>query len=168
MAVSSCRAYATIPAHSRVRFSTCSTIPSGSAAAFRSPFANIGAMRLPDDLDDAVAVVRHAIDAGMRYIDTCRRYGESEVKLGEALKDGYREKVILSSKWAPWVINAETHRGDHRRFNAPAPGGSRWSACRSITWTFTRCGTSTAASITRRRWRRAGCWKACCRRRRRG
>jgi len=60
-------------------------------------------MRLPQDDDEAVALIRHAIDSGMRYIDTCRCYGESEIKLGKALKDGYREKVILSTKWSPWI-----------------------------------------------------------------
>ncbi len=64
---------------------------------------SLGAMRLPEDCTDAVALIRHAIDAGMRYIDTSRGYGESEFKLGRALRDGYREKVILSSKCSPWV-----------------------------------------------------------------
>ena len=64
---------------------------------------SIGAMRLPEDCIDAIALIRHAIDSGMRYIDTSRGYGESEFKLGAALKDGYREKVILSSKCSPWV-----------------------------------------------------------------
>jgi len=59
-------------------------------------------MRFPDDCTDTVALIRHAIDAGMRYIDTSRGYPESEFKLGRALKDGYREKVILSSKCSPW------------------------------------------------------------------
>ena len=63
---------------------------------------SIGAMRLPEDCVDAVALIRQAIDAGMCYIDTSRGYGESEFKLGRALKDGYREKVILSSKCSPW------------------------------------------------------------------
>ena len=63
---------------------------------------SIGAMRLPDDCVDAVALIRHAIDSGLRYIDTSRGYGESEFKLGRALKDGYRERVILSSKCSPW------------------------------------------------------------------
>ena len=64
---------------------------------------SIGAMRLPDDCGDAVELLRHAIDSGMRYIDTSRGYGESEFKLGRALRDGYREKVYLSTKCSPWV-----------------------------------------------------------------
>ena len=78
-------------------------IPFGQRSNFEIPRVNIGAMRLPDNDDEAVALIRHAIDSGMRYIDTSRCYGESEVKLGKALKDGYREKVILSTKWAPWI-----------------------------------------------------------------
>jgi len=84
--------------------------PFGERGGFAIPFANIGAMRLPEDLDAAVELIRHAIDSGMKYIDTARRYGDSEIKVGEALQDGYREKVILSSKWAPWVMRAETVR----------------------------------------------------------
>lgn len=64
---------------------------------------SIGAMRFPADGLDAVALIRKAIDAGMRYIDTSRGYGESEFILGKALKNGYREKVILSTKSSPWI-----------------------------------------------------------------
>ncbi len=64
-------------------------------------------MRLPKDHDEAISLIRHAIDRGMRYIDTSRGYGESEIKLGKALKDGYREKVILSTKWSPWITKID-------------------------------------------------------------
>jgi len=64
-------------------------------------------MRLPGDIDQAVAVIRHAIDAGMAYIDTSRGYGDSEIKIGKALRDGYRERVMLSTKWAPWITHIE-------------------------------------------------------------
>lgn len=64
---------------------------------------SIGAMRLPDDTADAVELVRREIDAGMRYIDTSRGYGESEFRLGRALRDGYRGKVYLSTKCSPWI-----------------------------------------------------------------
>ena len=79
----------------------------GKRSGFQIPRANIGAMRLPDDTDEAVALIRYAIDSGMVYIDTSLGYGESEVKLGKALKDGYREKVILSTKWCPWNLLVE-------------------------------------------------------------
>lgn len=79
----------------------------GMRSGFKIPRANIGAMRFPADTDEAVALIRHAIDSGMRYIDTSRGYVDSETKLALALKDGYREKVILSTKWSPWVLKVE-------------------------------------------------------------
>jgi len=69
--------------------------------------ASMGGMRFPDDHDEAVELIRYAIDNGMRYIDTSRGYGESEIKIGKALKDGYREKVILSTKWSPFIQMVE-------------------------------------------------------------
>jgi len=66
-----------------------------------------GCMRLPiDELDrkikrdEAIALIRKGIDNGITYVDTAWTYhgGESEVVLGLALKDGYREKVTLVTK----------------------------------------------------------------------
>ncbi len=79
----------------------------GQRSGFQIPRANIGGMRLPKDVDAAVSLIRHAIDSGMRYIDTSRGYGESEWIIGLALKDGYRDKVVLSTKWAPWVTKID-------------------------------------------------------------
>jgi len=75
----------------------------GRRSGLRVPRVSIGAMRLPRDLGDAVALVRHAIDRGLRYIDVSRGYGEAEWVLSHALRDGYRERVLLSTKWSPWV-----------------------------------------------------------------
>ncbi len=75
----------------------------GKRSGLMVPPVNIGAMRLPQDVKDAVGLIRYAIDSGMRYIDTSRGYGESEWILGRALEDGYRDKVILSSKCSPWI-----------------------------------------------------------------
>ena len=74
----------------------------GQRSGHKVPRISIGAMRFPKDTDVAVSLLRYAIDRGMRYIDTSRGYGESEWIIGFALKDGYRDKVILSSKWSPW------------------------------------------------------------------
>jgi len=66
-----------------------------------------GAMRLPTiekggkiKRDEAIALIRKGIDNGINYVDTAWTYhrGESEVVLGLALKDGYREKVTLVTK----------------------------------------------------------------------
>ncbi len=71
-----------------------------------------GAMRLPCSPDGridrtaATAMVRHAIDAGINYVDTAYPYhgGESEPFLGEALGDGYRERVHLATKLPGWLV----------------------------------------------------------------
>ena len=78
----------------------------GQRSSLKVHPVSIGAMRLPDE-HLAVPLIRQAIDAGMIYIDTSRGYGDSEIKLAKALKDGYREKVILSTKWAPWNVKIE-------------------------------------------------------------
>lgn len=49
---------------------------------------------------DAVKLVRSAIDDGITFMDNCWDYndGISEVRMGQALKDGYRHKVFLMTK----------------------------------------------------------------------
>ncbi len=83
----------------------------GARSGMKVPPVNMGAMRFPRDVKDAVSLVRYAIDAGMRYIDTSRGYAESEWIIGRALRDGYREKVILSTKSSPWIIKLRPDDG---------------------------------------------------------
>jgi uncharacterized protein len=47
--------------------------------------------------DQTNEIVRMAVEGGMNYFDTARVYGDSEIRLGEAIK-GIRDKVIISSK----------------------------------------------------------------------
>ena len=49
---------------------------------------------------ESIALVRAAIDRGITFIDNCWDYNEgtSELRMGEALRDGYREKVFLMTK----------------------------------------------------------------------
>jgi predicted aldo/keto reductase-like oxidoreductase len=72
-----------------------------------------GAMRLPtvDDeieTEEATEMVRYAIDHGINYVDTAYPYhnGGSETFLGQALQDGYREKVKLATKMPSWEIKS--------------------------------------------------------------
>jgi aryl-alcohol dehydrogenase-like predicted oxidoreductase len=49
---------------------------------------------------ESVRIVRSAIDGGVTFLDNCWDYngGDSERRMGEALRDGYRERVFLMSK----------------------------------------------------------------------
>jgi aryl-alcohol dehydrogenase-like predicted oxidoreductase len=50
---------------------------------------------------DAIRIVRTAVDRGITFLDNCWDYneGESERRMGKALKDGYRDKVFLMTKF---------------------------------------------------------------------
>jgi len=58
-------------------------------------FGGIPVMHRPRE--EAVRVVRRAIERGVNFIDTARSYGDSEDKIGEAIK-GIREQVFISTK----------------------------------------------------------------------
>src|SRR2546426_1649582 len=49
---------------------------------------------------ESIQLVRQAIDRGITFMDNCWDYNEgaSEVRMGKALKDGYRQKVFLMDK----------------------------------------------------------------------
>lgn len=48
----------------------------------------------------SIQIVRTAIDRGINFLDNCWDYNEgiSEVRMGKALRDGYREKAFLMTK----------------------------------------------------------------------
>ena len=49
---------------------------------------------------ESIRIIRAAIDGGITFMDNCWDYheGASEVRMGKALRDGYREKVLLMTK----------------------------------------------------------------------
>ena len=59
---------------------------------------HIGQPKLTDD--DSIKLIRAAIDGGINFMDNSWDYnkGQSEVRMGKALKDGYRQKVFLMTK----------------------------------------------------------------------
>jgi predicted aldo/keto reductase-like oxidoreductase len=60
--------------------------------------SHIGQKNVPGR--EAVRIIRAAIDRGLTFMDNCWDYngGESELRLGKALKDGYRRKAFVMTK----------------------------------------------------------------------
>ncbi len=54
----------------------------------------------PSDQQTSTKIIRTAIDSGINFMDNCWDYhdGKSEDWMGQALADGYRNKVFLMSK----------------------------------------------------------------------
>src|SRR5947209_15281532 len=48
----------------------------------------------------AIQIIRGAIDRGINFMDNSWDYndGDSEIRMGKALRDGYRQKVFLMTK----------------------------------------------------------------------
>ena len=55
---------------------------------------------VPKDEREGIRIVRSAIDRGISFMDNCWDYhdGGSEIRMGKALRDGYRDKVFLMTK----------------------------------------------------------------------
>lgn len=53
-----------------------------------------------NDVQESIRIIRTAIDNGVNFLDNCWDYngGESEVRMGKALQEGYRKKVFLMTK----------------------------------------------------------------------
>ncbi len=55
----------------------------------------------PKDPAEGIRIIRSAIDGGITFLDNCWDYhdGESEKRMGQALRDGYRQKAFLMTKF---------------------------------------------------------------------
>ncbi len=56
---------------------------------------------VPKNEADGVAIVRSALDRGITFLDNCWDYadGVAEIRMGKALRDGYRQKAFLMTKF---------------------------------------------------------------------
>ena len=52
------------------------------------------------DETESIEIIRSAIDRGITFMDNCWDYngGASEIRMGKALKNCYRDKVFLMTK----------------------------------------------------------------------
>ena len=55
---------------------------------------------IPKNENEGIAIIRSAIDRGINFLDNSWDYhnGGSEIRMGKALKDGYRDKAFLMTK----------------------------------------------------------------------
>jgi predicted aldo/keto reductase-like oxidoreductase len=63
---------------------------------------------------ESITVVRTAIDRGITFMDNCWDYhkGKSEIRMGKALRDGYRQRVFLMTK-----IDGRSRQGAEAQIN---------------------------------------------------
>ena len=69
---------------------------------------------IPRSESDGIRLIRNAIDQGINFMDNCWDYhaGGSEIRMGKALKDGYRDKVFLMTK-----IDGQTKKSAARQID---------------------------------------------------
>src|ERR1700756_244750 len=55
---------------------------------------------MQSDEQESIRIIRAALDSGINFLDNCWDYnnGQSEIRMGKALRDGYRQKAFLMTK----------------------------------------------------------------------
>jgi uncharacterized protein len=66
------------------------------------------------DEQESIRIIRTALDSGINFLDNCWDYndGRSELRMGKALRDGYRQKAFLMTK-----IDGQTKEAAERQIN---------------------------------------------------
>jgi D-threo-aldose 1-dehydrogenase len=109
--------------------------------------APLGNLFAPIDDGDAIALVRHAFDRGVRYFDTAPHYGSglSEHRLGAALRGVPRDDYVLSTKVGRLLAPDPDAPRDQHGYVGVLPFVQRWDysfdgALRSIEDSLQRLG----------------------------
>jgi aryl-alcohol dehydrogenase-like predicted oxidoreductase len=68
---------------------------------------------VPDE-PESLRIIRMALDSGVNFLDNCWDYndGQSEIRMGKALRDGYRQKAFLMTKIDGQTKKAATQQID--------------------------------------------------------
>jgi aryl-alcohol dehydrogenase-like predicted oxidoreductase len=91
------------------------------------------------DENESIRIIRSAIDRGITFMDNCWDYndGISEIRMGKALRDGYRQRVFLMTKIDGRTKDAaagtftgtglllSAHLVEHQQVKIGAGGGTR-------------------------------------------
>jgi D-threo-aldose 1-dehydrogenase len=90
--------------------------------------APLGNLFAPIDDGDAIALVRHAFDRGVRYFDTAPHYGSglSEHRIGAALRGVPRDDYVLSTKVGRLLEPDPTAPHDQHGYVDVLPFVQRW------------------------------------------
>jgi predicted aldo/keto reductase-like oxidoreductase len=69
---------------------------------------------MQSDEQESIRIIRTALDEGINFLDNCWDYngGTSEIRMGKALQDGYRQKAFLMTK-----IDSHTKQGANAQIN---------------------------------------------------
>jgi len=105
------------------------------------------------DEQESIRIIRTALDSGINFMDNCWDYngGESEVRMGKALRDGYRQRAFLMTK-----IDGRTKQAAAQQLEESLRGCRRITStcCKSMNHSDGRSGSGVC-----RRGRVGG---ACC------
>jgi predicted aldo/keto reductase-like oxidoreductase len=69
---------------------------------------------MQSDEQESIRIIRTALDSGINFLDNCWDYnnGQSEIRMGKALRDGYRQKAFLMTK-----IDGQTNKAAAQQLN---------------------------------------------------
>lgn len=87
--------------------------PSVSAVGFGAMSIGIADVYTSSAQDEksAIELIHRALDLGINFVDTANIYGDSEIKVGKAMKGRRREEVVLATKFGIVTDSPHEARG---------------------------------------------------------